>query len=179
MTSSTTHKTARVILATPRAIFRTLLDPETIPVWRAPEGIAAHFEHFDPRPSGTYRMILRYPSIESGESMPSVSADIIVGEFAEIQPDERIVETIRFETGQAGSQVTLTVTTMLEPVIDGTKVTLIAENVPPGISEADPLARMDRMLRNLANFVERSKKRHPLGRSRTSVEMKISILVAE
>lgn len=151
MTSSTTHKTARVILATPRAIFRTLLDPETIAAWRVPKGIDARVEYFDPRPSGTYRMILRYPSIGSGEGIASVGSDVIVGQFAEIHPDERIVETIRFE---AGSQETLTVTTMLEPVRDGTKVTLITENVPSSICEAEPLAKMDRMLRNLANLVE-------------------------
>jgi hypothetical protein len=48
----------------------------------------------------------------------------------------------------------MTLTTVLEPLKDGTKVTLIAEDVPPGISEADNRAGMDATLRSLANFVE-------------------------
>jgi hypothetical protein len=48
----------------------------------------------------------------------------------------------------------MTVTTTLEAVKDGTKVALTAQDVPPGISEADHRAGMDATLRNLANFVE-------------------------
>jgi uncharacterized protein YndB with AHSA1/START domain len=98
MPQSTTHKTARVILATPRAIFRTLLDPETIPAWRAPKGMTARIEHFDPRPGGTYRLALEYPPESLGNGKFGSNADIVDGKFVEILPDERIVEAVRFDT---------------------------------------------------------------------------------
>jgi len=57
----TTHAASRTILATPRAIFRVLLDGEAMANWRPPAGMSARIEHFDPRPGGGYRMVLTYP----------------------------------------------------------------------------------------------------------------------
>ncbi|MGN7931817.1 SRPBCC domain-containing protein [Sphingopyxis sp. 22461] len=152
MNVSATHKTSRVILATPRAIFRTLLDPETIPAWRAPKGMSARIEHFDPRPGGTYRMAL-HPSAGGTESKSGDDTNIDV-EFVEILAEERIIERVRFDTADPRLQGTMTLTTLLEPVKDGTKVTLTADDVPQGFSEADHEEGMALTLRNLANFVE-------------------------
>lgn len=153
MTLSATHKASRVILATPRTIFRTLLDPETIPAWRAPKGMSARIEHFDPRPGGTYRMALH--SSEGGaEGRSGGDADIIDGEFIEILAEERIIENVRFDTAKLRLQGTMTVTTLLEPVKDGTKVTLTANDVLHGTSEFDHQEAMASMLKNLANFIE-------------------------
>jgi len=154
MTLPEIHKTSRIILATPRAIFRILLDPETIPAWRSSKGMTARVEHFDPRPSGTYCFAFNYPENDRGCGTSSPHPDIINGHFIEILPDERIMEAIRFETGDPRYQATMTVTTTLESVRDGTKVTLTAQDVPPGISEADHRARMDWTLKMLANFIE-------------------------
>lgn len=154
MTSSATHKTSRVILAKPRAIFRMLLDPETIPEWRLPSGVTARIEHFDSRPGGAYRIALQQSSEGSEPSGSSSVAGVVDGRFAEILPDERIVESVRFDIANPATRGELSITTMLEPVKDGTKVTMAAENVPSGISESDFRAGMDMMLKKLANFVE-------------------------
>ncbi|MBB5707390.1 SRPBCC domain-containing protein [Sphingopyxis panaciterrulae] len=154
MNLAATHTTSRTILATPRAIFRTLLDPETIPSWRPPRGMAGRIEQFDPRPGGAYRMIFQYPHDDAARDKCASGAVIIDGQFIEILPDERLVEVVRFDTDDCRFQGAITVTTMLEPVKDGTKVTLSAQDVPPGLGEADHRAGMDAMLKNLANFVE-------------------------
>lgn len=154
MTLSATHKTSRTILATPRAIFRTLLDPETIPAWRAPKGMTARIERFDPRPGGAYRVVLQYSLDNPGSGKSGSNSDVVDGKFVEILPDERIVEAVPFESEDSRFQGVMTITTTLEPVKDGTKVTLTAHDAPPGISEADHRAGMDVTLKNLANFVE-------------------------
>lgn len=154
MTVPATHMTSRVILATPRSVFRTMIDPETIPTWRAPTGMNARIDYFDARPTGGYRMTLFRQVTDSESGKSQVDTDIIEGQFVELVPDERIVEAVCFETNKAGYQGTMILTTTLERVRDGTKVTLIAENVPPGISEADHRDGMASTLRNLANFVE-------------------------
>ena len=46
------------------------------------------------------------------------------------------------------------VTTTLTPVADGTRVTILCANVPPGISADDHQAGMASTLRNLAAFIE-------------------------
>ena len=154
MTLPATHKTSRVILAKPRAIFRTLLDPETIPAWRLPGGVTARIEHFDSRPGGAYRIAFQQSREGPEESESSKVAGVVDGRFAEILPDERIVESVRFDIAHPRWQGELSITTMLEQVKDGTKVTMAAEDIPSGISEGDCRAGMDMMLKKLANFVE-------------------------
>jgi len=154
MTFPATHKNSRVILAKPRAIFRTMLDPETIPAWRLPSGVTAQIEHFDSRPGGAYRIAFQQSREGPEESESSKVAGVVDGRFAEILPDERIVESVRFDIANPPSQGELSITTILEQVKDGTKVTIAAADVPSGISEGDCRAGMDMMLKKLANFVE-------------------------
>jgi conjugative transfer pilus assembly protein TraH len=49
-----------VILASPRSLFRAFRDPEMLASWRAPEGMTARIERFDPRIGGGYRVVLTY-----------------------------------------------------------------------------------------------------------------------
>lgn len=148
-----THSASRTIIASARAIFRALLDPEVVVKWRAPNGMTARFLMFDARPGAGYRMELSYgPAGGQGKSTPT--SDIVHGRFVEFLPDEKIVETIQFESDDPAFAGIMTVTTTLAPVIDGTKVTIMAENVPTGISEADHQVGMNASLKKLADFLE-------------------------
>ena len=154
MTDSATHSAARTILASPRAIYRAFLDSETIASWRPPAGMTAKIFRFDPRPGGGYRMAFVYDGAEVSQGKSSANADIFEGRFVELIPDEKIVEAVTFETEDPAFGGTMTITTRLTPVRDGTKVTFTAENVPAGISEADHKAGMESTLKNLANLLE-------------------------
>jgi Activator of Hsp90 ATPase homolog 1-like protein len=48
----------------------------------------------------------------------------------------------------------MTITTTLEPVAEGTRVTVCCEDVPSGIGESDHQAGLASTLENLAAFVE-------------------------
>ena len=61
---------------------------------------------------------------------------------------------MRFETEDSRFQGVVTVTTTLEPVKDGTKVSLRAQDVPFEINETDLREGMDATLKSLANIVE-------------------------
>ncbi len=150
----TTHTASRTILATPRAIFRVLLDREAMANWRPPAGMSARIERFDPRPGGGYRMALIYPDDGEARGKTNAREDVVDGRFVEIVPDELLVEEVRFDSGEQRFQGAMTITTALSPVRDGTRVTIAATDVPAGISEDDHRKGMDSTLRNLANFVE-------------------------
>ncbi|BBD96954.1 ATPase [Sphingobium amiense] len=122
--------------------------------WRPPADMTARVEHFDPRPGGRYRMVLVYPDGSVSHGKSSEHEDVIDGRFVEIFPDERLVEEVQFESDDPRFQGTMTITTLLVPVRDGTRLTITATNVPPGISESDHRTGMEATLRNLANFVE-------------------------
>lgn len=99
-------------------------------------------------------MAFIYSETDHGRGKSTADADIFEGRFVELVPDELIVEEVRFESGNAAFAGTMRVTTTFLQVTGGTKVTIRAENVPPGISAADHRAGMASTLKNLANFIE-------------------------
>lgn len=119
-----TAQAARVILASPRTLFRAYLDAETMAGWRSVDGAEVSFSDFQARPGGGYRVSLRAPDASLGAELGG-ELDVIV-EFAELAGQEKIVEVIR-PLQLAGE---LTLTTTLEPDRDGTRV----PSWPKGIS---------------------------------------------
>ena len=69
-------------------------------------------------------------------------------------PGERIVQTADFESDDPAYAGTMTMTWELRPVPDGTEVTIIASDVPPGISAEDHAQGLASTLSNLADFLE-------------------------
>lgn len=148
-----THSASRTILATPRAIFRAHIDPEVLVKWRAPKGMQAQLREFSARTGGGYRMELSYVD-GAGQGKSTAHSDIVRVRFAELAPDDRIVEQAKFESDDPANAGVMKITTTLSPVSGGTKVTVTAANVPAGISEEDHRKGMESSLRNLALLLE-------------------------
>ncbi|MDF0490162.1 SRPBCC domain-containing protein [Sphingomonas sp. H39-1-10] len=151
--SSPSHSASRIIIATPRAIFRAFVDPEVLVKWRAPTGMEAELLAFDPRLGGGYTMALRYLDAK-GSGKSTADTNIVVARFVELEAEERIVEAISFESAEPAFGGTMRLTTTMKPVTGGTKVTFLAEEVPPGINDSDHVAGMESVLKNLANLLE-------------------------
>jgi uncharacterized protein YndB with AHSA1/START domain len=146
---------SRVILASPRTLFRTFLEAETLAAWRVPEGMTASFSAFDPRAGGGYRMVLRYGGSDaqaSGKSRPG--QDEVHVRFVELYAEEKVVEEVRFVSDDPAFAGAMRLTTLFEPAREGTKVTLRADHVPEGISAEDHLEGMTIALRQLARLTE-------------------------
>ena len=91
----------------------------------------------------------------SAEGKSGHGEDVFEGEFLDLIPDQRIVEAVTFQSDDPSFAGTMTITTTIEREKgNSSKVTFLAENVPPGISEADHREGMSSSLRNLANLVE-------------------------
>ncbi|APR53170.1 ATPase [Sphingomonas koreensis] len=147
------HSASRVIIATPKAIFRAHLDPEVLVKWRAPAGMEARIAEFHAKTGGGYRMALRYLQDDSA-AKSTADSDIVRVRFVELVPDELIVEAAEFESEDPAYAGTMTITTHLSPVTGGTKVSVTASDVPPGISEEDHRQGMESSLKNLALLLE-------------------------
>lgn len=150
-----THKGSRLIKAAPHAIYRAYLDPSAVAAWRPPRGMRAKVLAFEPRAGGGYRMAFVYAdggAANAGKT--TADADVFEGRFAELVPDARIVEVVRFHSEDPAFQGEMTLTTTLHPMPLGTEVTVLAENVPRGITAADHEAGIASSLENLARFVE-------------------------
>ena len=150
-----TDRASRVIAAPPEAIFRAFLDPAALIAWLPPTGMRGELLSFEPREGGLYRMALTYQ--DSGAEMrgkSSADSDVVEGRFVEIVPDRRIVQSGTFESDDPAFAGTMTMTWTFDPEEQGTRVTIIADNVPPGISKADHDAALNASLANLARCVE-------------------------
>ena len=157
-TASATGRTdcvSRVIGATPETIYQALLDAQAVAKWRPPKGMQATILAFDPRESGSFRMKLSYLDTgHTGRGKSSEHADIVRGQFLQLVPNERVVERVEFESDDPAFGGAMTITTTLASVSGGTKVTVLCENVPPGIKRSDHEAGITSTLANLADFTE-------------------------
>lgn len=146
---------SRLVKAPAGKIFQAFLDPAAIATWRPPEGMKCRIYDFDPREGGSYRMAFGYKdSHHRVQGKTSEHEDVFTGRFLELVSDKRMVELVAFESDNPDFAGQMKLTTTLTPVDGGTKVTVIAENVPAGIKPEDHYEGMASTLANLAKFVE-------------------------
>ena len=90
----------RVFDAPPELVFRAHTDPALIPLWWGPRSMTTDVAEMDVRPGGKYRFIQH---TEDG------SEYIFHGEYREVTPYRRLVQTFEFE-GMPGPAVLETAT---------------------------------------------------------------------
>lgn len=150
-----THSGSRRIKAPPHAIYRAFLDPTAVAAWRPPQGMTGQVLAFEPRAGGVFRMAFVYADGgRANAGKTTADADVFEGRFAELVPDARIVEVVRFKSDDPAFSGEMTLTTTLHPTPDGTDVTVVIDNVPAGITAEDHEAGIASSLANLARFVE-------------------------
>lgn len=142
----------RVIEAPASAIYRAMISAEALEHWLPPRGMTGQMLAFEPRPGGHYRMALRYddPQIagKSGDN-----TDIVSVRFVALEPGRSVVQEVDFVADDPRFAGTMTMRWLLAPEGTGTRVTIIAENVPEGISAADHAEGFAASLQNLADYV--------------------------
>ncbi|SCB27215.1 SRPBCC family protein [Rhizobium lusitanum] len=150
-----TDTASRVIRASPHAIFQAFVDPAALISWLPPQGMTGQIHAFDPREGGSYRLALTYNAPDhSTRGKTSEHTDIVSGRFLEIVPDVRIVQAVDFQSDDPEFAGTMVMTWSLDVVPSGTKVTIICEDVPHGISKEDHDEGLKSTLGNLAKYLE-------------------------
>lgn len=145
---------SKIIKASPEVIYQAFINPEALMVWLPPKGMKAEIKQFDPREGGAYRMILTYDDLEKAHGKSSQNADVVEGKFVELIPGKRIVQLVEFTSEDPAFAGTMTMSYQLAPTADGTEVTIIGENAPPGIKPEDHQKGMTSTLENLASYTE-------------------------
>jgi uncharacterized protein YndB with AHSA1/START domain len=136
-----TDAASRVVAAPPARVYAALVDEEALAAWLPPEGMTARFERFDPRPGGSYRLVLTYTDAAAGSGKST--------------PDSDIVQAVDFASDDPDFAGTMTMTWEVSAVEDGTRVDITADDVPDGISAEDHAKGLASSLANLARYVER------------------------
>lgn len=144
---------SRRVRAPRAAVYRALLDADSVATWRAPEGMSTEVHAFDGRQGGRFRISLIYRApTDTGKS--DARTDTYHGHFERLVPDEQVVEVIEFETADPTMRGVMTMTTTLSDVDGGTEVVMVHEGVPDAVPMADNEMGTRMSLDNLARLVE-------------------------
>lgn len=149
-----TDRASRVVDAPVSAVFNAFVDREALETWLPPGGMAGRFEHFDPTPGGSYRLVLTYADPSEPRGKSSADSDVIEARYLDIVPNDRVVQAVEFVAEDPAFSGTMTMTWTVEADDGGTRVEIIADDVPDGISAEDHAVGLTSSLDNLARFVE-------------------------
>ena len=146
---------SKVIAESPERVYRAFVDRGDLLAWLPPGEMTGEFHTFDPQVGGGYEMSLYYPPDE--ETFRGKSAereDRVKVRFAELDPPRRIVEAITFDSPDPAFAGEMTLTAWFDAVPGGTQVTLLFENLPPGLRPEDNEAGAEMSLEQLASYLE-------------------------
>jgi uncharacterized protein YndB with AHSA1/START domain len=134
-------------------VFSAFVDRDALTTWLPPHGMTASFEHFDPTPGGSYRMVLSYADPSGSRGKSSSDSDIVEARYVEIVPNDRVVQAVDFVSDDPAFAGTMTMTWAVRVTDGGTRVEFTADDVPDGISADDHAAGLTSSLDNLAKYV--------------------------
>ena len=135
-------------------MFEALLDRDALLAWLPPRGMVAAFERFDPRAGGSYRLVLSYVDPAAARGKTSADSDVVEVRYVDIVSGVRVVQAVDFVSDDPEFAGTMTMTWVVAAADGGTRVDIIADDVPDGISADDHAAGMASSLENLALHLE-------------------------
>src|SRR5437868_8420731 len=103
-----TDRASRVIAALPDGVYTALVDPEALTAWLPPTGMTGRFERFDPRPGGSYRMVLTYADGSASPGKATADTDIVESRFIDLVPGVRVVQAVDFVSDDPSYAGTMT-----------------------------------------------------------------------
>ena len=149
-----TDTASRIVATNPDAVYRAFSTAESLMAWLPPGGMTGRALEYDFREGGRYRIELTYDaSARPGAGKTTERTDVSTGRFLTLEPATRIVQTVEFESHDSSFAGQMLMTWSFAAVAEGTRVTVTAENVPPGISKADHDEGLRASLENLANYL--------------------------
>lgn len=152
MTTGRIDSASRVILASPRTIYQSFLNPESLVLWLPPKGMTGQIDRFEPYKGGHYSMTLTYELDDSSPGKSSENSDVTKGMFVDLVPDKKIVLSVKFDSDNPAFSSEMIQTWYLEEVSEGTKAIIICENVPEEVRKVDHDEGLNSTLENLATF---------------------------
>lgn len=120
MPTSNTVRLHRVLRAPAERIYRAFLDPDATAKFLPPHGFTCKVHELDARVGGRYRM--SFTNFSRGQT------HAFGGEYVELVPNERIVNTDRFDDPNLPGEMRTTVS--LRPVAVGTELEIVQEGIP-------------------------------------------------
>jgi len=143
----------RVIAAGAEKLFSCWTDPAMLVQWLPPRGMFGRVEKFDPRPGQPFRIVLGYEDPDQpGKS--GDGSDVVAAQFVAVDPPRHLAFVSRFRGDDPKFQGEMRMDWHFDPVPGGTRVRVVARDVPPGIGAEEHVAALQSSLSQLAALVE-------------------------
>ena len=156
MSSTDRTDTASIVIADVQVtdVFRAFADPESLMAWLPPGNMSGRALEYEFHEGGRYRIELTYAGdSQTSPGKTSSRTDVSGGRFLAVEPGKRVVQSVEFESDDVAFAGEMRLTWSFDALREGARVTVTAENVPPGITEADHQAGLRSSLDNLARFL--------------------------
>ena len=141
---SQTIRLHRVLRAPPERIYRAFIDPAAMVKWLPPFGFTGEVHSQDARVGGRYQMSFTNFSTGSTHSFG--------GEYLELEPGRRLVNTDRFDDPGLAGEMTTTVELSEGPL--GTELSITQAGIPDMIPAQACVLGWQESLTMLAQLVE-------------------------
>jgi uncharacterized protein YndB with AHSA1/START domain len=153
--SAAQTRNSRVIRASREALYNAFTDPAILVAWLPPGEMTGKVHEFDARVGGGYRMSLYYPSSgQVNRGKTSEREDRFAARFVELTPPAKIVQAITFDSADPAFSGEMIMVVTFESRDTGTEVTILFEQIPPGIRPEDNEAGCRSSLEKLAQYIE-------------------------
>lgn len=136
-------------------MYRALVDARAVQQWMVPDGMTSVVHAYDAREGGELRISLSYEA-KDARGKTAGNTDTFHGRFVELEPDQRVVYTVVFETADLSMKGEMTVTIdLLDAVDGGTQIVFTHANLPAGVRPEDNELGTRMSLEKLARLAER------------------------
>ena len=153
MTERRTDTATLVVAARPDHVYAAFADADALLAWLPPQGMTGRAPEYDFREHGRYLIELTYGDDAPAAGKTTERSDVTFGRFLALAPGERIVQSVAFDSADPAFAGEMIMTWTFEALADGTRVTVAATKVPPGITQADHLVGLKSTLENLARYL--------------------------
>lgn len=145
---------SKIIDASPQTLYQAFMDTGSLVKWLPPKGMSGEISLFEPVIGGRFQITLTYEDKYTTQGKTTENTDTLEGTFIELVPYKKIVEAGVFDSDDPTFARKMVMTWYFEEVVLGTKVTIVAENVPEDIKKEDHLDGLNSTLKNLGHFVK-------------------------
>jgi uncharacterized protein YndB with AHSA1/START domain len=134
-------------------VYAALVDPEALSAWVPPGDMTGTIERFEPRPGGSYRMVLRYPDHSPSQGRTTSDTEVVEARFIDLVSNRRVVYPVDVVSDDPDDSEAMTMRRELTDTDGGTLVKITADNVPDAVSAHDHAAGLESSLEKLAAYV--------------------------
>ena len=142
--SSRSVRLHRVLRARPEKVYRAFLEGDALAKWLPPYGFTCTVHHLEAAVGGTFKMSFRNFSTGNSHSFG--------GDYLELVPNQRIRYADKFDDPNLPGVMEVTVS--LKPVVCGTELSIVQENIPEAIPLEMCYLGWQESLAQLATLVE-------------------------